>query len=151
VKDFSFLVGEWTVTNSRLKDSLDAESGWEEFPATASVTLALDGNCCIEEIAFPTKGFVGLAISLLDLNEEQWYSYWVNSNAGRLTEPVRGSFSGGQGDFAGTDIIGGQNVLVRSTWSDATFSTVRWEQAFSTDEGETWLTNWRMEFTRTES
>jgi len=39
---------------------------------------------------------------------------------------------------------------VRFVWSNVTAPTPRWEQAFSADGGETWETNWVMEFTRAE-
>jgi hypothetical protein len=39
---------------------------------------------------------------------------------------------------------------VRFTWSDITKPTLRWEQAFSDDDGESWETNWIMETTRAE-
>ena len=33
-------------------------------------------------------------------------------------------------------------------WSEVTESSARWEQAFSADDGQTWETNWVMEWTR---
>jgi hypothetical protein len=39
-------------------------------------------------------------------------------------------------------------VLVRFLWSGVTTPTPRWEQAFSTDNGQAWETNWVMDFTR---
>ena len=41
----------------------------------------------------------------------------------------------------------GRPILVRFTWSGVTTPTPRWEQAFSDDGGETWETNWVMDFT----
>ena len=41
-------------------------------------------------------------------------------------------------------------IQVRFIWSGATTPTPRWEQAFSEDGGETWETNWIMDFTRAE-
>jgi hypothetical protein len=40
---------------------------------------------------------------------------------------------------------------VRFIWSGVTTTTPRWEQAFSEDDGETWETNWIMDFTRAEA
>ena len=41
----------------------------------------------------------------------------------------------------------GRPIRVRFTWSRVTTPTPRWEQAFSDDDGETWETNWVMDFT----
>ena len=45
----------------------------------------------------------------------------------------------------------GADIAVRFIWSDITPRSARWEQAFSPDDGNTWETNWIMEFTRRES
>lgn len=33
-------------------------------------------------------------------------------------------------------------------WSGVSATAACWERAFSLDDGETWLTNWTMDFTR---
>jgi len=60
---------------------------------------------------------------------------------------VIGSFSGDTGIFEGADTFEGRPIRVRFTWSGVTTSEPRWEQAFSDDDGETWETNWVMDFT----
>ena len=67
--------------------------------------------------------------------------------SGVLDPLVFGSFSGDTGVFEGTDTFDGRPILVRFTWSGITTRTPRWEQAFSDDGGETWETNWIMDFT----
>ena len=47
-------------------------------------------------------------------------------------------------------MLEGRPIVVRFTWSDITEIGVRWEQAFSPDEGHTWEKNWIMEMTRVE-
>jgi hypothetical protein len=37
---------------------------------------------------------------------------------------------------------------VRFTWDHISEEAARWQQAFSSDAGLTWETNWIMEFTR---
>jgi hypothetical protein len=61
---------------------------------------------------------------------------------------VVGRFTGGLGEFYADDIYEGKEIRVRFLWSDVTATTARWEQAFSLDGEETWLTNWIMESTR---
>jgi hypothetical protein len=64
---------------------------------------------------------------------------------------VFGSFEGDTGIFEGEDTLDGRPILVRFRWSGITTETPRWEQAFSEDGGETWETNWVMDFTRAEA
>jgi hypothetical protein len=39
-------------------------------------------------------------------------------------------------------------VLARFIWSDIAADSAHWQQAFSTDEGASWETNWHMWMTR---
>ena len=58
-----------------------------------------------------------------------------------------GRFAGGTGTFYADEIFNGQPIRVRFRWLQT--ATPRWEQAFSTDGGLTWETNWTMDFVRT--
>ena len=42
----------------------------------------------------------------------------------------------------------GRPIRVRFLWLHTATPTPRWEQAFSTDQGLTWETNWEMDFSR---
>ena len=65
-----------------------------------------------------------------------------------LDPPVRGGFRNGTGTFLADETYSGIPIRVRFTWSDVTPTSCHWEQAFSTDGGATWETNWVMEFER---
>ena len=94
-------------------------------------------------------GFVGMSFRFYDPYAELWSIYWADSRRpGLLDPPVIGGFSGDSGVFEGDDTFGGRPIRVRFTWSGVTTATPRWEQAFSDDGGETWETNWIMDFTR---
>jgi hypothetical protein len=54
------------------------------------------------------------------------------------------------GTFEGADVFEGRPIRVRFIWSRITTATPRWEQAFSTDGGKSWETNWVMDFARSE-
>ena len=59
-----------------------------------------------------------------------------------------GAFSDGRGLFYADDIFNGTAIRIRLTWTKVTKDALRWEQAFSSDAGLTWETNWTMDFTR---
>ncbi|WP_371782349.1 hypothetical protein [Streptosporangium subroseum] len=148
MNDFDFLTGTWNVANRWRTDFLDETSEWEEFPAVSRASRHFEGGANFDEIEFPTKGFTGLTLRLYDTEREQWSLYWSSDRTGKLFPPVIGRFVDGRGEFYGDDTHAGKEVRVRFIWSGATEDSARWEQAFSTDEGETWTTNWIMDLTR---
>ncbi|WP_328299423.1 hypothetical protein OG389_17450 [Streptomyces sp. NBC_00435] len=147
---FDFLVGIWDVSNRWLVDFLDADSGWEEFPAVSRATRHFDGGASFDEIEFPTKGFAGLTLRLYDPEREQWTLNWASRRTGTLFPPVAGSFgpAPGTGVFEGEDTYDGKAVLVRFVWSRTDTDSPRWEQFFSADGGTSWVHNWTMDFSR---
>lgn len=152
VRDFDFWMGSWKVRNRRLQERLKGSSDWVEFDATSVARPLLDGLGNEDEFRTDyAGGFIGMSFRFFDPEKEQWSIYWADSRRpGLLDPPVVGSFSGDVGIFEGTDTFEGRPILVRFIWSGVTTPTPRWEQAFSEDGGETWETNWIMEFTRLE-
>jgi hypothetical protein len=152
VRDFDFWFGSWKVHNWRLRERLAGSDEWDEFEATSEARPILDGLGNFDE--FRTDylgGFVGSSMRFFDPETRQWWIYWADSRrSGELDPPVVGAFDGDVGIFEGSDTFEGRPILVRYTWSGVTTPTPRWEQAFSEDGGETWETNWIMDFTRSE-
>ncbi|MGW5664749.1 hypothetical protein ACWEWG_32535 [Streptomyces sp. NPDC003758] len=146
--DFDFLHGEWQVLSRRRIDFLDPGSHWEEFTATSCCRPLFDGAANIDEIDMPHLGSKGLTLRLFDRETEQWSLNWSSSTSGKLFPPVIGRFDGDRGEFHGDDTYDGKDVRVRFVWSGVSPAAARWEQAFSVDDGETWVTNWVMEFSR---
>lgn len=148
MNDFDFFSGTWHVANRRRTDFLDDTSDWEEFPGVSRASRHFEGGANFDEIEFPTKGSAGLTLRLFDREREEWSLYWASGRTGTLFPPVVGRFTDGSGEFYGDDIHEGRPVRARFRWTGVTTETPRWEQAFSTDGGETWLTNWTMDFAR---
>jgi hypothetical protein len=65
-----------------------------------------------------------------------------------IEPPVIGRFENGIGVFEGDDTFEGRPIRCRFVWSEITQDSAKWEQAFSTDDGATWETNWVMHFER---
>jgi hypothetical protein len=139
--DFDFLYGTWHVDNRRLRKPLAGGDEWDEFTATATCRPALGGVMNVEEFTIPNRGG-GLTVRTFNTGTAQWSIYWASAGAD-ITTPVVGRFDGDLGEFFGPDEHVGTPVLVRYQWRR---DTMRWSQAYSTDDGDTWETNWVMDF-----
>jgi hypothetical protein len=147
---FDFYVGTWEVHNRRLAKALVGSTEWEEFRGVSVARPIFGGAGNMDEIDFPTKGWSGLTIRLYDPEHDQWSLFWISSRGHTIEPPVVGRWDEKR-EFVGycDDVYEGTPIRVRFTWSNISATTARWEQAFSTDGGETWETNWTMESQRT--
>ena len=150
--DFDFWMGTWTAHNRRLRERFAGCDEWDEFTATIVARPVLGGMGNVEEFRTDfAGGYVGLAMRFFDPGTRLWSIYWADSRrSGLLDPPVIGGFSGDIGVFEGDDTFAGEPIRVRFVWSGVTTPTPRWEQAFSDDGGDTWETNWIMDFARAE-
>ena len=97
------------------------------------------------------KDFVGVTIRTYDPKTGLWRLYWVDNrfSGGVMEPPVVGKFNGNVGVFEGSDTYNGRPIIVRFTWTvnpKGSKVVAKWNQAFSTDGGKTWETNWYNEF-----
>ena len=147
-RDFDFLFGSWHVRNLWLRKRLVGSNDWEEFQATSVARPLLDGMGNEDEFRTDHDGgFIGMSFRFFDPIRRRWSIYWADSRrSGELDPPVFGTFSGDIGVFEGEDEFEGRPIRVRFIWSGTRTRTPRWEQAFSADDGETWETNWIMDF-----
>ena len=146
--DFDFLRGSWRVQNRRLVERLVGSDEWEEFETVVESAPLLDGRGNIDTYRGVDKAMSAVALRLLDVATAQWWIYWANGRTGALDSPIRGSFDGDVGEFYGEDNHNGIAVRVRFLWQRVDDDHAEWEQAFSTDGGTTWETNWTMSFVR---
>ena len=146
---FDFLFGHWQVRNRRLLHRLKGSSEWETFDAANDCHSILGGGGNQDEFVRPDRpGFIGMSLRLYDPQAGQWSIYWVDNQSHVLQPPVVGRFSRNRGVFEGPDLYDGKPILVRFIWSGVDGPNPRWEQAFSSDQGATWETNWIMDFHR---
>jgi hypothetical protein len=148
--DFDFLVGTWDGIQRRLVKPLAGCTEWAEFATRTRCWPVFGGAGNVDELSTPDGGFLGLTVRLLNPETGQWSLHWASSKDGDLAPPpVVGEFTDGVGLFYCQQDWEGQQITVRYKWFDITPETARWEQAFSTDDGQTWETNWTARFTRT--
>ena len=148
---FDFWMGRWNVRNRRLVRRLAWSDEWDEFEAKVAAR-PLPGGLGNEDVFCSDYGggFIGMSFRFFDPESGLWAIYWTDTRrtGPTLGPPVIGSFSNGIGIFEGEDTFEGRPIRVRFVWSGIDGPTPRWEQAFSEDGGETWETNWIMDFTR---
>jgi hypothetical protein len=146
--DFDFQVGEWRVHHRVKRPSGE----WYEFEGTCSNRPLMNGRANVEDNTFHKPGgdAQGVALRTYDSKSGQWAIWWVDSRDphGVIDPPVKGVFQNGVGQFYSDSVLNGQMTRTRYTWSQITPTTAHWEQGFSKDGGQTWDTNWTMEFTR---
>ena len=151
--DFDFQVGEWRV-HHRVKRPAGNDQ-WLEFDGTCSNRGLMDGSANVEDQRFdkPTGVTHGVALRAYDSKTGQWAIWWIDSRDpfGALDPPVKGRFENGVGTFYSDGTRDGKPIRTRFIWSKITPTSAHWEQAYSSDAGKTWETNWIMEFQRISS
>jgi len=147
--DFAFLVGSWSSRQRRLTKILAGTDEWYEFDATLDSQLCLDGNGVFDVLRAPERGYEGVTLRLYDPTAQVWRIWSASKNTGgQLDVPVVGRFHGSVGTFECDDTFEGTPIRVRYLWSGTDTPNPRWEQAFSTDGGQTWEVNWVATFAR---
>ena len=105
------------------------------------------GNIEDNLLYFPDGGFRAVALRSYDPSTRKWSIWWLDGRfPNRVDVPVEGAFENGVGTFFAKDTLGGKPITVRFIWSRSSDRELRWEQAFSPDDGKTWETNWTMDF-----
>ena len=148
--DFDFLIGTWKVYHHRLKERLKGSSTWEEFEGDTTVRKILNGLGNMDEniIHRQTGAVHAITLRLFDPKSNEWSLYWAADLTGTLEVPMIGGFKNGVGEFYAQEVFEGRHIFSRFIWSEIASASCKWEQAFSTDGGKTWETNWVMNFQR---
>jgi len=142
--DFDFLTGEWRIQHRSIIDG-----AWLEYTGEATVYGILNGIGSVEELRIPARGFSGMGLRLLDVQNRVWSDFWVNAKSGVLTSPGQtGSFEIGAGIFASDYEDNGRKMKSAGIWDQITPQSCRWRQVVSADGGKTWEHNWIMHWTR---
>jgi hypothetical protein len=151
VHGFDFLLGDWRVHHRYLRVKGDQKE-WVDMDGTCNNRALMQGSANLEEHVFHTTAGITRAIALrsYDSKSAEWSIWWLDGRdpSGDMGPPVQGRFANGVGTFLGETTFADKPVRVRLSWSHITPTSARWEQAYSSDEGRTWETNWVMEFRR---
>ena len=150
---FRFLCGEMAPPQPPPVHPLTGSKEWVEFDGTSVARKLWDGRANVDEFEAdsPSGHIEGMTVRLYNADTHEWSIYWANGKAGAFSmPPTVGHFTNGKGEFYDHEEIGGKPVFVRFIWTVQSPRECHWEQAFSTDEGKTWETNWTIDSTRME-
>lgn len=151
--DFDFFNGKWKGVNRRLRERLVGCTEWEVFEGHSVAHSILDGLGHIDEVTLERESGLmkGFTLRLYNPDTHEWSLYWASSAGANTIFPAMiGKFEGEQGFFYAYELIQGRHIYTRFIWTILNENSCRWEQAFSTDAGQTWETNWTADFTREE-
>ena len=148
--DFDFHIGKWKTHVSRLQHPLSGSTTWLEYDGTTVVSKVWNGKANLVELE--VDGSAGhlelLSLRLYNPETHQWGLNVASSGGGELGVPTLGEFKNGRCEFFDHETFNGRNVLVRFRIFDIQAGSIKFEQAFSTDEGKNWEVNWRATDTR---
>jgi hypothetical protein len=149
-RDFDFLHGESQVHHRYLRVK-DRRRDWMDAEGTVTCRALMGGAANVEEhtIQAPSGPYRAVGLRSYDAKASRWSIWWLDGRAPHdLDSPVQGRFESGVGTFYGDTTIDGRPTRVRFVWSRITATAARWEQAYSSDAGRSWDTNWVMDFRR---
>jgi hypothetical protein len=152
--DFDFIIGHWRVRHRRLNARLCGCTEWTEFNGRTTTQKILQGFGNVEDnvLGFPEGEVRAAALRSFDSQKRTWAIWWLDGRAPHaLDVPVVGGFSARQGVFHADDTLEGRPIKIRFIWKVNPGANPAWEQAFSSDGGLNWETNWTMEFERAEA
>lgn len=145
-RQFDFWAGAWRVNLRIRQEDLSFD---DAAIADARVWRILDGKATLE--LWDSAAIKGFSLRWFDREDDEW-KLWLNWPAANRSagSALSGRFRHGRGEFfAESTAADGATIRSRYTFSDIASDRLRWDDAYSTDGGNTWSANWIMEFTRT--
>ncbi|HEV2289103.1 MAG TPA: hypothetical protein VGR81_09135 [Candidatus Acidoferrales bacterium] len=140
--DFDFSIGTWKTHQSRL---LHDSHTWVEYNGTDVIRKIWGGRANMGEIESngPAGHLEILSLRLYSPQSHQW-SFNVATSAGGTLNPMFGEFKKTNGDAAFVDqepYYDNKITPLRISVSDITTNSNHFEQSYSEDGGNTWITN----------
>jgi hypothetical protein len=148
--DFDFEIGVWKTRLKRLVHPLSGSDEWVAYEGTTTVRKVWGGRANLVELVADGPGghFEGLNLRLYNPRSRQWSLNFASAAGGVLGQPTIGEFRHGRGEFLDQEDFNGRAILVRFLVIPVDADTIRFEQAFSDDGGQTWEVNWLATDTR---
>lgn len=148
--DFDFEFGTWRTHYRLLEKRLENSHDWYDCYGTSVVRPFWGGSGNLEDgdLTCPKRYIGGLTLRMYDPRTHQWTLWWGTRKLAVAPPPQIGHFDAdGVGRFYAYDSWRGKPEITRFQWTKVN-GNPHFEQAFSTDGGKTWETNWTTEYER---
>ena len=145
-RQFDFWVGDWELRYSR-RLSPDKDE-WQQGTATNRIERAMDGCAIVENFVDGPAGggYRGMSVSAYDANSGKWKQTWVDTSGAYLD--FVGEFKDGRMTLAREVMVKGQKRIQRMVFHDIAKDRLLWDWEVSRDNGATWISLWKVEYTR---
>lgn len=148
--DFDFLIGQWSVMNTRLKNWLCGCSDWVQFESQhIEKRHSLGpGNFAVHQYVYNHALYERSVLRKFDDRYQFWEINRMDQMSALALQSLKGTFWKNKGSFISKGILNEQDVLVGAEWTKVTSNFAYWEQSISNDNGATWELTWVMDFKR---
>lgn len=137
--EYDFWVGEWNATWTKADGT--------QIHGTNRIEKTLDGKVLQEHFHDPSTGFKGTSISVFNPKNKTWHQAWADNQGGYFN--FIGETQGEKKIFKTLPIEkDGKMFIQRMVFYNITEKAMTWDWESTTDEGETWKLNWRIEYTK---
>ena len=140
---FDFWVGEWELSWT--------DNEGNPGKGTNVIEKILDGKVIqehFESTRGKLEGYKGTSITVYNPQRESWHQAWADNQGGYID--MKGSFDGNKRIFETGPRPGpqGGSVISRMVFYDISDNSFTWDWESSTDKGNTWTLNWRIDYER---
>lgn len=148
--DFDFLLGQWTVINTRLERWMCGCREWIEFESRHEERKLSSGagTVALHQYTMDRVPFERSVLRSYNEKLDFWKIDRLDERTNLVMNPLQGTFWGNKGSFISRGNLDERDVLVNVEWTKVCETYACWEQALSKDNGRSWETNWVMEFFR---
>jgi hypothetical protein len=148
---FDFMLGSWKSHFRLLRHPLTGSKEWIAFDGTIVDRSILGFVNMDEGVLFRTSGPEhSITVRVYNQKADEWSIYFGTDAGGALALPATvGKFDEHDvGRFYDREPYHGKPIVVRYLWTHSSPNECHYEQAFSSDNGKTWETNWISDMTR---
>jgi hypothetical protein len=133
---FDFWVGDWDLT-------------WNDTSHGSNKIYKIFDGCTVQENFYdPAKNYKGQSWSVYNPNSKMWQQTWVDNQGSYIA--LTGNYENGEMKLTTQPrkLQNGKEMISRMVYYNIKPNNFDWRWEASTDNGDTWKTNWLIHYKR---